>query len=52
MQLREQVARFANDSVYNGVTLLGKSSIDGSVAQAGTSFNVVRNEVGSTVSAA
>jgi flagellin len=44
--LRTQVASFINDSTYNGVTLVGKSSIGGGTAAAGTDIAVIRNEVG------
>jgi len=44
--LRTQIASFINDSTYNGVTLVGKSSIGGGTAAAGTSIAVIRNEVG------
>jgi flagellin len=47
-ELSKQVGRFVNDSVYNGVTLLGVSAAGGGTAADGTSFNVVRNEVGGT----
>ena len=50
-ELRTQVGRFVNDSVYNGVTLLGTSTAGGAAtAAAGTNFNVVRNESGGTFS--
>ena len=44
--LRTQVASFINDSTYNGVSLVGKSSIGGGTAAAGTDIAVIRNEVG------
>lgn len=48
-QLRTQIGRFVNDSVYNGVSLIGQSQAGGATnASSGTSFNVVRNESGST----
>lgn len=47
--LRTQIGRFVNDSVYNGVSLIGQSTAGGAAAAtAGTSFNVVRNESGDT----
>jgi flagellin len=44
--LRTQVASFINDSTYNGVSLVGKSSIGGGTAAAGTDIAVIRNELG------
>jgi flagellin len=44
--LRTQIASYINDSTYNGVTLVGKSSIGGGTAAAGTDIAVIRNEVG------
>jgi flagellin len=47
--LRTQVGRYVNDSVYNGVTLLGSSVAGGATAAvAGSTFNVVRNETAGT----
>ena len=47
--LRTQVASFINDSTYNGVTLVGKSSIGGGTAAAGENIAVIRNEVGDSL---
>lgn len=52
-QLRNQIGGFINDSTYNGVTLLGRSANEtGVTATAGTSINVIRNEVGGNISVA
>ena len=47
--LRTQVASFINDSTYNGVSLVGKSSIGGGTAAAGTDIAVIRNEIGESL---
>ena len=44
--LRTQIASYINDSTYNGVTLVGKSSIGGGSAEGGDTIAVIRNEVG------
>lgn len=46
--LRNQIASFVNDSTYNGVSLLGTSGVGGT-APAGGNVNVVRNEVGGSL---
>lgn len=49
-QLRNQIGGFINDSTYNGVTLLGVSENEaGATAAAGTDINVIRNEVGGSI---
>ena len=48
--LRNQIATFVNDSTYNGVSLIGTSSIGGGpAAEEGSNINVVRNEVGGSL---
>jgi flagellin len=51
--LRNQIATFVNDSTYNGVSLIGTSSIGTGTppvaAEAGSDINVVRNEVGGSL---
>lgn len=49
--LRTQIANFQNDSTYNEVSLLGKSSITAGAGNAveGSTINVVRNERGESL---
>jgi flagellin len=51
--LRNQIATFVNDSTYNGVSLIGTSSIGTGTppvaAVQGSDINVVRNEVGGSL---